>query len=268
MNADSLCADEVGGRGFFGRSDVEHTPVPLGLDRSPLLTQSDRATLVDWVSEMCAGFGLSPTAFFLAVNYVDRVLGRALNVDHVKFELLGAAALLLAGKVDEPDPPDEGMVASWTPRQFDVTVLIGAERAILHILDWRVSHLTTFDWLCRLATDYVTDGVSCVLARLVSVAVAVEMDSASTDIRPSHRAAALLIMDGEVRAEVLRRVIPGTSHEALLRACLVVSQYIDVAGAPDVLSETHVHVASHVRVAKRAMRSRAHRSKPWELGNA
>jgi hypothetical protein len=59
-----------------------------------------RVLLLDWIMEVCDEFGLKRETYHLAAYYCDMYLTKKLcSVD--KLQLLGAASLLLASKIEE-----------------------------------------------------------------------------------------------------------------------------------------------------------------------
>ena len=73
------------------------------------LVQSDlnltmRSILIDWLVEVMEEYKLKPQTFFLAVNYIDRFLARV-PVMRNRLQLVGIAAMFLAAKYEEIQPP-------------------------------------------------------------------------------------------------------------------------------------------------------------------
>lgn len=76
-----------------------------------------RAMLVDWIMEVSDEFYLSRESFHLAINYIDLYLSRT-QCTTDKLQLLGAASLLLACKVEEIVCPRVKHIAFTTDNGF------------------------------------------------------------------------------------------------------------------------------------------------------
>ena len=53
------------------------------MDRSkqPMINYKMRAMLVDWMIEVTSEFGLKRETFYLALNYLDRYVGKISNIE-------------------------------------------------------------------------------------------------------------------------------------------------------------------------------------------
>uniref|UniRef100_A0A0K0DHK6 Cyclin N-terminal domain-containing protein n=1 Tax=Angiostrongylus cantonensis TaxID=6313 RepID=A0A0K0DHK6_ANGCA len=70
------------------------------LDNHPDLSVKTRAVLVDWIMEVCSSEKQHRETFHLAIDYVDRFLGKFCGVKSCIFQLVGTAALFLASKYE------------------------------------------------------------------------------------------------------------------------------------------------------------------------
>ena len=68
--------------------------------RQPELDDSMRCALLGWLSEVAAEYKMANSTYFLTVRLLDRVLMQ-LPIKKTKFQLLGCACLMLAGKLEE-----------------------------------------------------------------------------------------------------------------------------------------------------------------------
>jgi hypothetical protein len=96
------CIDETAAlmqkRGDF------YAPSPSWLSAHPELKPSMRAILLDWLRELSCpdgGYKLHRSTYHTAVNVFDRFMSRRVNVPRTKVQLIGAAALLIASKLEE-----------------------------------------------------------------------------------------------------------------------------------------------------------------------
>lgn len=59
-----------------------------------------RCALLGWLSEVATEYKMQTPTYFLAVRLLDRVLMQ-LSIKKTKFQLLGCACLMIAGKLEE-----------------------------------------------------------------------------------------------------------------------------------------------------------------------
>jgi hypothetical protein len=64
------------------------------------ITMKEHAELVEWMSEVCSDQNLEPDTFYLSVHTMDAILSSK-AMKKSSFQLLGAASLLLASKLEE-----------------------------------------------------------------------------------------------------------------------------------------------------------------------
>ncbi len=60
-----------------------------------------RTMLLDWISEVCEEFRQKRETLHLATFYIDKFLSKTQNYPLGKLQLIGAAALLVASKMEE-----------------------------------------------------------------------------------------------------------------------------------------------------------------------
>lgn len=96
-----------------------------------------RAMLVDWIIQVHQRFELRPETLFLGVNYIDRFLScRAVSAD--RFQLLGAAAVLIAVKYEEGEPLPVATIDLVTSKRYGIEMIQKAERMILTVLQFEL----------------------------------------------------------------------------------------------------------------------------------
>uniref|UniRef100_A0A158PGZ9 CYCLIN domain-containing protein n=1 Tax=Angiostrongylus costaricensis TaxID=334426 RepID=A0A158PGZ9_ANGCS len=117
------------------------------LDNHPDLSVKTRAVLVDWIMEVCSSEKQHRETFHLAIDYVDRFLGKFCGVKSCIFQLVGTAALFLASKYEEIYPPKLEEFVAYTDgacNEYDVRTF---EIIMLKELEWSLSALTSIHWL-------------------------------------------------------------------------------------------------------------------------
>ncbi|CAM9602607.1 unnamed protein product [Phaeothamnion confervicola] len=119
------------------------------MHEQPEITSEMRAIVVDWVVEVHASFRLSPASLYLAVHVLDRYLVAAAVRRH-QLQLVGAAALLVAAKYEETDPPRfEKVVYHLNECAYTRNQLYNMERDVLTALDYSVTVATAWPFILR-----------------------------------------------------------------------------------------------------------------------
>ena len=92
-----------------GQSSLS-TPAPTPTvapftSRQPELDDSMRCALLGWLSEVATEYKMQTPTYFLCVRLLDTVLQQQ-PIRQSKFQLLGCACLLIAGKLEEMEVRD------------------------------------------------------------------------------------------------------------------------------------------------------------------
>ena len=64
-----------------------------------------RCALLEWLSEVSSEYKMQTSTYFLAIRLLDRVLMQ-LPIRKTKFQLLGCACIMIAGKLEELEVKD------------------------------------------------------------------------------------------------------------------------------------------------------------------
>ena len=112
------------------------------------ITWENRGTLIDWLLQVHAKFGLLSESLFLTVNLIDRFLGsRPISI--TKLQLVGLACFFIATKFEETYSPSVKEIAYLSDKQYDENEIRQAERYILRILEWDLRAPGPMNWLRR-----------------------------------------------------------------------------------------------------------------------
>ena len=111
-----------------------HQPDPLPMQKQKNLDATMRAVLIDWMIEVCQEFALARETFYLALNFADRVLSKCRNIPRARYQLLGAACLFMAAKLEEIHPPKASAFALTTDGAFDFHQIRMMEKEVLAAL--------------------------------------------------------------------------------------------------------------------------------------
>lgn len=110
-----------------------------------------RSVLMDWLSEASFEFFQFQSAtYYIAINLIDRVMGRV-KVTRETYQLLGVACLMLAAKFHEVYPPKAAEYCDLTDNAFNLRELLGKEFEILTLVNFSAYTITCFNFLPRIA---------------------------------------------------------------------------------------------------------------------
>jgi hypothetical protein len=108
------------------------------------ISGTDRAVLIDWLSEVCTAYGLSRDAAHLSIGLMDKYLSIAAEpVARRRLQLAGAACLLLGAKLEDRRRFRFTDLASLCDHQYEPREFGTAETALLEALEWRLAPPTT-----------------------------------------------------------------------------------------------------------------------------
>ncbi|KAL1494031.1 hypothetical protein ABEB36_009700 [Hypothenemus hampei] len=133
-----------------------------------MLRQNDlcwrsRSILVDWLASVSHEYKLSNETFHLSVHYVDRFLMH-MAVAKTKFQLVGAAAMLLAGKIEEVYPIDVKEWAYLTRDSFTPKQILKMEQLLTKILKFKMQPPTISTFIDHFCYEHQLDAKTSILA--------------------------------------------------------------------------------------------------------
>jgi G2/mitotic-specific cyclin 1/2 len=112
------------------------------------ITWENRGTLIDWLLQVHARFGLLQESLFLTVNLIDRFLGLRL-ISLCKLQLVGLACFFIATKYEETYAPSVKEIAELADGLYKTDEILKAERYILKTLEWDLRAPGPLGWLRR-----------------------------------------------------------------------------------------------------------------------
>lgn len=119
------------------------------MSKQPELTHKMRSILVDWLSAVSEEYNMQPQTIHLTVQYIDYFLSR-MSVVKTKFQLVGAAAMMIAAKYEEIYPPNSKEWAYLTADAFSYKQVLKMEQLILKVLQFDVARPTAFSFISHL----------------------------------------------------------------------------------------------------------------------
>ncbi|RUS18295.1 cyclin-like protein, partial [Endogone sp. FLAS-F59071] len=131
--------------------DIEkiHRPRTSYMSKQTEINSNMRAILVDWLMEVASELKLSGETLYMAnrqlnncflpaVNYTDRFLS-SVRVIRTSFQCVGIAALFVASKYEEVNPPFLSDLVEITDRTYTERQILGMEQKILKILRFELT---------------------------------------------------------------------------------------------------------------------------------
>ncbi|KAF4532007.1 hypothetical protein B566_EDAN006552 [Ephemera danica] len=115
--------------------------------RNPQVQPRMRSILLDWLIEVADVYKLHRETYYLAQDYVDRVLLVRKDTPKQELQLLGITCLFLAAKVEEIYPPKVAEFAYVTDGACSEAAILEHEMTVLTALEWELCPLTPAGWL-------------------------------------------------------------------------------------------------------------------------
>ncbi|XP_074041019.1 cyclin-A2 [Leptinotarsa decemlineata] len=148
-------------------------PNPSYMDKQSDINWNSRTILVDWLAGVSEEYKFCDETFHLCVNYIDRFLSQ-ISVARNKFQLVGAAAMMLATKMEEYHPVDSKEWSYLTGDTFSSKQVLKMEQLILKVLKFRMQLPTIHGFIQHLSTEHKMDEKTIHLAMYISELVLLE----------------------------------------------------------------------------------------------
>ena len=185
---------------YFRKAEEKYMPTRGYMEEASKMQTADgkkvvntkmRAIVVDWMIELHQRFrpSLQPAALYLGINVFDRFLASGAMNESYRLQVIGAACLLVAAKIEEIYAPKvrelKKMVDGATAQEICI-----AERAILVALKFNVSNPTVFHFMKRHLKAAEADlKLKALTMYIVEVAL---HDVKMTEVKPSLLASAAI----------------------------------------------------------------------------
>ncbi|KAK3135211.1 hypothetical protein QOZ80_5BG0416130 [Eleusine coracana subsp. coracana] len=134
---------------FYKAAENESRPTDY-MGSQPEINANMRAVLTDWLIEVHYKFELMPETLYLIMYVVDRYLSLQL-VPKAELQLVGVAAMLIAGKYEEIWAPEVGDLILIADNSYNRNQILGMEKAILNKMEWNLTVPTMYVFLTRFA---------------------------------------------------------------------------------------------------------------------
>eukprot|EP01117_Protostelium_nocturnum_P008465 TRINITY_DN3029_c0_g1_i2.p1 TRINITY_DN3029_c0_g1~~TRINITY_DN3029_c0_g1_i2.p1 ORF type:complete len:436 (+),score=96.61 TRINITY_DN3029_c0_g1_i2:255-1562(+) len=117
------------------------------MDNQAQFIPNNRSVVVDWLAEVTKRNGLSPQAFSAGVRIMDTYYSMTKNVTRAFFQLIGAASLMIAAKLEGFDSVSVSEVVYICLAQYSPNAVRNAELGIIRKLDSKLDMITPFHFL-------------------------------------------------------------------------------------------------------------------------
>ena len=155
------------------------------------INEAMRIILIDWLMGICkVGHFLSDT-IHLAVFIIDKYLSRAIVPDN-RFQLLGATAIMIAAKIEEPYPLDPDLFVRLGADTYTLQELLANEELVLHGIQANVFTPTVLTFVRRFSQINGSDQKTHMLCKYLAELALLNYSMLQYD--PSMRAAAVLYL--------------------------------------------------------------------------
>ncbi|KAI7687082.1 G1/S-specific cyclin-E1, partial [Sarcoptes scabiei] len=129
------------------KNDDQYRRDPDLFARHSSLQPIMRATLLDWLNEVCQAYNLTRQTYYLALDFFDRYLSLKDDVSKRRLQLLGITCLFIASKIEEIFPPKLSRFSFVCDGACDDSEILTKELVILNTLKWELHPITPIAWL-------------------------------------------------------------------------------------------------------------------------
>lgn len=161
------------------------------LRKQPDITPSMRSILVDWLVEVTEEYKFQTETLYLAVSCIDRFLS-SMSVERGKLQLVGTAALFIACKYEEIQPPDASEFAFITDDAYSKRQVLRMEKLLLKVLGFNISVPSSYLFVYKFSEMVSSDENTTFLAMYLNELFM--MSSGFLQFSPSKVAAASLAL--------------------------------------------------------------------------
>jgi cyclin B len=200
--------------------ELAYISQPQYMEKQKDINAKMRAILIDWLVEVHMKYQLRSETLFLTVNLIDRCLA-LMPVARKKLQLVGVAAMLIAAKFEEIDPPKVHDFVYITDSAYTKEDILVMECNMLNALGFKVVAPTPAHFLDRMQRANVCDGMHREVAQYLLELAFLEIQMIRYP--PSHLVSAALLLSNKLLGHhpFWPRALAQLTHhsEATLRCC-------------------------------------------------
>nr|XP_027198559.1 G1/S-specific cyclin-E1-like [Dermatophagoides pteronyssinus] len=116
-------------------------------NRHVSLQPTMRATLLDWLNEVCQAYSLTRQTYYLALDFFDRFLSIQKDCPKKNLQLIGITCLFIAAKIEEIFPPKRNRFSFVCDGACSDKEIFDMELVIMNTLEWNLRPITPIAWL-------------------------------------------------------------------------------------------------------------------------
>ncbi|KAB0794050.1 hypothetical protein PPYR_13670 [Photinus pyralis] len=185
----------------YGRDNLDYLfyrekrvawPKPDYMSKQPFITKQMRTILIGWLIDVSVEYELDEQIVFVAVNLIDRFLC-VMSVVREKFQLVGAAALMLAVKLETSVKISPQNWATLTGDGFTARQMIKMEKLIMSVLNFDLRSPTVICFIQQICTKFKFPNDHSAISMYI-VELAVLDDGNYMDCLPSKLAVAAILL--------------------------------------------------------------------------
>lgn len=150
-------------------------PKPNYMLKQKQLTYEMRSILIDWLVAVAHEYEIQEQTIYLSVNYIDRFLC-TMSVVREKFQLLGAAAMMLAIKVEEVVALDAQEWVQLTGQAYNSRQIVRMEQLLLNVLKFDLNPPTVINYVQLICALFGLDKQTLYLAMFLLELTLLEED--------------------------------------------------------------------------------------------
>lgn len=200
------------------------------MDMQSDLREQMRTILVDWLIEVHMKYKLRPETLHLTVNLIDRYLTKVV-ITKSRLQLLGVAAMFIASKFEEINPPELSDLVYISDRAYTKDEILMMECSMLTTLSFRIMVPTAAHFFDVFQKANECDAVHRSIGQyLLELGL---LDVRMLQFPPSHVVSAALLLSNELnkRSSVWPELMVQECHlsEQELQPCVDVLRQLLVA---------------------------------------
>lgn len=192
QSAEEYVAD-INGQLF--REETVLLPRPDYMDAQTDINGKMRSILVDWLIEVHLKYRLRSETLHLAVNLIDRYLGRT-SVMRKRLQLVGVVAMFIASKFEEISPPELRDWVYMTDKAYTQEEVLVMECSMLTTLSFQIMVPTAAHFFPGLQKANGCNNVHRELAQYILELGLLDMGT--LQYSPSHVVSAALLLSNEL----------------------------------------------------------------------
>lgn len=115
-----------------------------------------RAVLAEWMMHVNSEYLLKRDTYHVSIVLADLYFTRLPNIQKADLQLVGAAAMYIAAKLEEQQPLPVSKFAASTNGRYTPNTILDMETKICKVLKWQLNPPTIYMWANRIMLQWDT----------------------------------------------------------------------------------------------------------------